>query len=163
MNLAQNKLVIIGVAAVVLVTVIIVVAVASKTSPDSGAGKLNKQCNRVSDPIDEIKISSCPNLEKDGHCKIDSTQDLHVEMSFTPSKWRHSSHHSLFPTKINLIYSLNQIDPFKLFSISTWTYGHKNREKYHVCNIFWVQHNRLLSELWCLPNWTLLGWTQLSD
>ena len=104
MNLAQNKLVIIGVVAVVLVTVIIVVVVASKTSPDSGADKLNKQCNRVSDPIDEIKISSCPNLEKDGHCKIDSTDDLDFELSFTPSKLRHSVHHSLFQTEIDVSY-----------------------------------------------------------
>ena len=103
MNLTQNKLIIAGVAAVVIVTIIIVVVVVNKKGSD-GSGIFNTQCNKLAEPIDEIKIKSCPDSAKDGFCKLTSTEATEVELSFTPSKWRNNFHNSLFRTKINLIY-----------------------------------------------------------
>ena len=76
--------------------VIIVLVVNSKSgSPDSPPKKeVFERCDGLSDPIDEITISTCPDIAEVGYCNFDFNENITIRLSFTPGKLGCSFNHN---------------------------------------------------------------------
>ena len=100
MSIARKNIIIAGAAAVAIVTVavVIVIVLVSQSGqqsdqpdgPPNNTGPVTrgifKRCDGLSDPIDDITISSCPNWDKLGYCELKDLTKLDITLSFTPSK-----------------------------------------------------------------------------
>ena len=91
MNISRKNIIIACTFGLVnLIVVIVVLIVANKNgSPDSPPKKeVFKRCDGLSDPIDEITISTCPDIAEVGYCSFDFNENIVIKLSFTPGKMR---------------------------------------------------------------------------
>lgn len=92
MSISKRNTIIAGAAAAavfILVVVLVVVVVAilpSKKQPDPQP--ILKRCAEPSNPIADIRISSCPNSAEVGYCEIINNHNTKINVTFMPGKCR---------------------------------------------------------------------------
>ena len=82
MNISRNTIIIACTVAFANLLVIVAVLIVASRDPPS----IFKRCDGLSDPIDEIQISSCPNCNEVGYCEFNGHGNLTLKLSFTPGK-----------------------------------------------------------------------------
>ena len=76
--------------ALVLIVIVVVLVIISRSgspkAPEVVTRGIFKRCDGLSDPIDDIEISSCPNCQEVGYCEFGGLKGVTLWLSFTPSK-----------------------------------------------------------------------------
>lgn len=85
MSIPKRNIIIAGLAAAAVLSVVVAVVVIALTGSGSGQA-IFKRCDGRIDPIQETKISSCPDSAKAGYCEIKRSSDTNITLVFTASK-----------------------------------------------------------------------------
>lgn len=84
MSLSKKTVIIASVAAVaVLITVTVAVVLVSRKGSEPVRPGIFKRCHGRSDPVEGIRISSCPSSTEVGYCEIDVDLVTKLELDFT--------------------------------------------------------------------------------
>ena len=104
MNISRNTIIIACTVALALLIVIVVVLVVIETPSKRDKPAIFKRCDGLSDPIDQIEISTCPDSAEVGYCEFDFNKNITIKLSFTPGKMRCSFNYALFQLKASAYF-----------------------------------------------------------
>lgn len=98
MSISKRNIIIAGIAAVPIFSIVVAVVVISESS----TGPVFRQCQGPSYPFHEITISSCTHSAKAGYCQINGEHPTFINSTFTPGKSRWNFSHSSRTTRNEL-------------------------------------------------------------